>query len=186
MVMLPLADSDDVADLWRPLTSDEIDRVTRLIAKASAMLRQRAPWVDDRIRLFQADPTNPAGLDPVTVAAVVATIVKRFVSNPQGVVSESVGPYSMTYTYRGAQDKGVRGEMYVEDSDLDKLKVPEKAGSRIGTVKTRPRMAPWPAGQVGKPYGDVGESASDLWLSDMGGSPDEYPYMDGSPTDPML
>lgn len=184
MVMLPLADSDDVADLWRPLTSDEIDRVTRLIAKASAMLRQRAPWVDDRIGLFQADPTNPAGLDPVTVASVVATIVKRFLSNVQGVVSEGVGPYSVTYAIRGEKD--VRGEMYVTDGDLEKLKVPEKAGSRIGTVKTRPRMAPWPAGQVGKPYRDVGESASDLWLSDMGGSPDEYPYMDGSPTDPML
>lgn len=180
----PLSDATTVADLWRPLTSDETDRVTRLVAMASALLRQKAPWVDDRISLFASDPTNPAGLDPDTVSAVVATIVKRFLSNVQGVVSEGVGPYSVTYAIRGEKD--VRGEMYVTDGDLDKVKVPEKTGSRIGTLKTRPRMAPWPAGEMGKPGVDVGESASDLWLSDLGGSPDEFPYAGYTPTDPVL
>ena len=184
MALPVLANADDVADLWRPLTSDETARVTRLIDKASALLRQRAPWVDDRVALFQSDPSNPAALNPETVATVVATIVKRFLSNVQGVVSEGTGPYSVTYAIRGEKD--IRGEMYVSDADLEKLKVPAKAGSRIGTVKTRPRMAPWPTGEMGAPGQDVGASASDLWLGGLGGNPGEYPYTDASPTDPVL
>lgn len=183
MATTPLADSSDVADLWRPLTPDEDARVTRLIAMASSMLRQRAPWVDDRIGLFQSDPTNPAALDPMTVSAVVATIVKRFLSNVQGVASEGIGPYSVTYAIRGEKD--VRGEMYVTDGDLDKLKVPSKADTRIGTLKTRPRLAPWPYGGMCEP-GVSGGSAADVWLGDEGGSPGEFPYLEGSPTDPVL
>lgn len=184
MAPLPLlADSDDVADLWRPLTPDEAARVTRLIQKASAMLRQRAPWVDDRIALFQTDPGNPAALDPVTVASVVATVVKRFLSNVQGVASEGVGPYSVTYAIRGEKD--VRGEMYVAESDLDKLKVPEKAVSRVGTLKMRPRLAPWPTGEMGAP-GTTGDSASDIWMGNLEGSPVDYPYADGYLAGPVL
>lgn len=183
MVFLPpLADASDVEDLWRPLTTDETARVTRLILKASAMLRQRAPWVDDRIGLFEADQKNPAGLDPVTVASVVATIVKRFLSNVQGVVSEGVGPYSVTYAIRGEKD--IRGEMYVSDGDLDRLKVPTTAVSRVATLKMRPRLAPWPDGDMGAP--DVaGSGSADAWLADQGGTPGEFPWLDGS-TDPGL
>lgn len=181
MVATPLASPDDVADLWRTLTPDEELRVGRLITKASAMLRQRLPWVDARIARFATDPTDPGGLDPETVSAVVATIVKRFLSNVQGVASEGIGPYSVTYAIRGEKD--VRGEMYVTDGDLDKLKVPSKTATRIGTIKAHPRLAPWPFGDVGSPSLSGG-SSMDLWLLDQMGSPGELPYYAGEPTDP--
>ena len=180
MAVLPLADADDLADLWRPLTPAEQLRVTQLIVKASAMLRQRLPWVDARIARFQADSTDPGGLDPVTVATVVATVVKRFLSNVQGVASEGIGPYSVTYAIRGEKD--VRGEMYVTDGDLDKLKVASKGVPRVGSVKVRPRMAPWPYGDMGAP--DSEGASADVWLGAEGGSPGEFSY--GEPGDPVL
>ncbi len=144
----PLAIPDDVADLWRPLTTDETGRVFRLIDKASALLRQKVPWVDARMVLFTADPGNIGGLDPQTVANVTATIVKRFLVNPDGATntSETTGPFSYSKGFALRGDKDVRGELLVTESDILALTPAQKSKARIGTIRTSARMAPWPYG----------------------------------------
>jgi len=183
--MLPLATTDDVSDLWRPLTSSEFDRVSRLIDKASALLRQRIPWIDDRVSRFNADPTDPAGLDPVTVATVTATIVKRYLVNQDGATNTSVstGPYTISKGFALRGDKDIRGELVVTESDVAALTPAKRSKSRIGTIKTRPRMAPFPYGDLGNPalggkYGGI-----DALLIEEGMSDPSYefgPFIDRS------
>jgi hypothetical protein len=124
----PLAETSDVADLWRPLSDAETTRVARLIVKATAQLRQNCPFdIDERIELYTTDPTAPIALDPTLVADVVATVVKRFLVNVDGVASssEGVGPYSRSATFVNRYDKSgsdVRGALQVTESDIDRLR----------------------------------------------------------------
>lgn len=164
----------DLEDMWRPLSPDENTRAYNLIEKASALLRQALPSVDDRIAAFQADARDPAGLDPVAVSMVVATMVKRFLSNVQGVASEGVGPYHVAYAIRGEKD--VRGELQVTQTDLDSLKPHSSKRSKFGSIKTSPAMAPWPFGRLGVASG-VTDSVGDSWLLENGtdGPSGEFP-----------
>lgn len=128
MATEPLAMPDDVADLWHPLSTDETVRVTRLIDKASAKLRQACPFdIDERIALFTTAPTAPTALDPSIVADVVAQIVHRFLVNQDGVASgsSSEGPFSRSATFVNRYDKtgsDVRGAIQVTESDIDQLR----------------------------------------------------------------
>lgn len=138
MAAAALATTDDLAVMWRPLDPSEIDRANSLLLRASALLRQAAPHVDARIAAFGKDATDPTGLDPLTVATTVATIVKRFISNVEGVASQSAGPFSVSYALRG--DKDVRGELQVTASDLQNLQM-YRPKSRLGSIRVRPTMA---------------------------------------------
>lgn len=140
-----LCTPDDVADLWRPLTSDaEKARVDRLIGRASDLLRQKLPAVDKRISLFGSDPTNIAGLNPTVVASTVATVVKRFLTNPNGSThtSKTLGGASISYGYALRGDQDVRGELIITDADLEKLAVPVESKPWLATVKTKHGLAP--------------------------------------------
>lgn len=135
----PLAELADVQLMYTPLVgADQAtqDQVTGLIRKASALLRQRVPWVDSRIARFAADPTDLGGLDPDVVSDVIATMVKRFLVNQTGATSqaETVGPYSHTtgFVIRGEKDV-VLGELYLSPSDIDKLRGAVKLSPKIGT-----------------------------------------------------
>lgn len=168
-----LATTADLEDMWRPLASSEYQRASRLLTKASSLLRQKLPAVDARMARFAVDPTDLGGLDPSAVATVVATIVKRFLSNIQGVASEGAGPYHVSYAIRGEKD--IRGEMQVSQGDLDALAPHRSKVSQIGSIKTRPRLAPWPYGDIGGPSG--GSSIGDSWLLVAGsdGPSSEFP-----------
>lgn len=131
----PLASAEDVEDLWRPLTDTETPRVERLIEKASALLRQATrQTIDTRIALYATAPTDPKAVDPLIAATVVATVVKRFISNVDGAVSESdtAGPYGHTVAYALRGDKNdVRGQMIITEQDLEALspEIPAQVGS---------------------------------------------------------
>ena len=140
-VLPPLAKPTDVADVWRALTSDEVDRALNLIGKASALLRHACPWVDARLAAYVVDPTDPTGLSPEIVATVVATVVKRFLSNAFGVASEGMGGYSIAYSLRS--DKGIRGELAFLESDIERLAPASLVGvARLSTIKVAAAMAP--------------------------------------------
>lgn len=145
----PLASTSDVADMWRSLTLDEVSRVARLIDKASAKLRQKAPYVDARIAAWQAGDTRK-GLDPTTVATVVATVVKRFISNPEGIASQTqgAGPFSAAVSYALRTDKYARGELQVTDEDIAELQT-YSVRARVGMMRLRPALAPRPVGRYG-------------------------------------
>jgi hypothetical protein len=144
----PFADPDDVADIWRPLTTDERVRVSNLIDKAAARLIQKCPFdLDARIALFQADSTDPAALDPLIVADVVATVVKRFLVNPDGFASasEAAGPFSRSGTYVNRYDKtgtDVRGSLQVTEADIEQLRpaVPATVASSFRVGIPRPKI----------------------------------------------
>lgn len=137
----PLAQPSDVEDLWRPLAADETARVSSLIAKASALLRQIVPAVDERIGLFQTDPSSPRALDPILVADVVATAVKNFVNNPSGVATEteSVGPYSHSTSFlaRGEKSNPAGQLMYTQEL-LDRLQPGLSMSELYSSIRTRP------------------------------------------------
>lgn len=149
----PLALPDDVAAaLLRPLTSTEADYVPDLIAKASALLRNERPSIDTRIQAFQADATDPVGVDPTVAATVVAEAVKRYMSNPQGLANESEteGPFSQSVSYALRSEKTVRGVLQITQDDLDIL-FPIRKRLQAGTIRVRPAMAPRPVGRYGPP-----------------------------------
>lgn len=162
----------DLQDMWRPLADSEIDRASGLLIRATALLRQAAPSVDDRIAAWQANPADPRGLDPTVVATVVATIVKRFISNVEGVASQSVGGYSVSYALR--TEKSIRGELQVTKEDLEAL-FPNRKRARIGTIRIRPALAPRPIGRYGPlpSVREFGEAVVDWRGSDI--TPDVIP-----------
>lgn len=157
----PLAQASDVADIWRPLSTDETTRVTRLLAKASAKLRQKCPFdVDERIALFATDPDAEIALDPQIVADVVATVVKRFLVNPDGAASnsEGAGPYSRAATYVNRYDKtgsDVRGAIQFTESDIDQLRpaVPAQVASSFRVHVPEPQLLIPRAGRFNGPFG---------------------------------
>ena len=159
---LPLADTSDLEDMWRPLQDSEVQRATNLIAKASALLRQVQPHIDARIAAFQANAADPTGLDPTLVATVVATIVKRFIANVEGVASQSVGPFSVSYALR--TEKSVRGELQVTQEDLNALQM-YRPRNRIGTIRVRAALAPSPLSTAGGFYANSAILATGLYDS---------------------
>lgn len=134
--MAPLATAQDVADIWRALSDAEAQQATNLLAKASALLRNRLGNIDDRVALFATEPTDVAALDPQIVANVVAGMVKRVMVNPAGAVNNSVSVdgVSRSQSFVGSRfaqpDVGL-GELTVSDSDVEKL-----------TPRTKPKFVP--------------------------------------------
>jgi hypothetical protein len=124
----PLAQPSDVAALWHPLSLTETDQVTALITKASARLRQQCPFdIDERIALFGTDPTNPIALNPDLVADLVATKVKNFLVNPDGVATstDTAGPFSRSATFVNRYDKtgsDIRGSLQFTDADIEQIR----------------------------------------------------------------
>lgn len=122
----PLAEVADVEAIWRTLEPTETTQANALIDIASAKLRSALPAVDARIALYGTLPVNPLALDPVVVANVVATIVKRVLVNPDGLASttQTFGPISEARNYEGrsgGDDSDSRGEIRVTAADLDNL-----------------------------------------------------------------
>jgi hypothetical protein len=143
--MDPLASADDVADIWRPLSAAEQTQATRLIGKASAMLRAACPFdIDVRIALADTDPGNPQALDPTLVATVVAGMVKRVMVNPDGAAAktETTGPYSSSTSFTSLRDPGsaqeTRGDLVVLAEDIQALR-PKVGFAQPFTINTRSR-----------------------------------------------
>lgn len=142
-----LCSTSDVATLLlRSLTTDETPFVEGLITQASDLLRNAAPAIDVRIGRWRADKTDPGGVSPTTVATVVAGVVKRYLRNPEGLASQSAGPFSVSYALRS--EKGARGVLEITADDLSTL-FPNRKRPRAGTIRTRAALAPRPVGRYG-------------------------------------
>lgn len=152
--MGPLADVQDVVDVWHPIPDAQLTQVENLIAKASAKLRQAAPYdVDARLAMFTEQPTNPQRLDPIVVADVVATVVKRFLVNVDGAFtySHTVPGFTQSATFVNRYDKtggSTHGALQVTDSDLEQLKqaAPMTPMPPIRILPGRSYPVPWRAG----------------------------------------
>lgn len=190
----PLAQVSDVETLWRPLRSDDERRkIADLIVKASAKLRHAAPWdIDARMTL---DPTSDMFLERDVVADRVATIIARFLRNPDGVASQSqgVGPYSRSQTYVNRYDKtgaDVRGELRVVEEDIDELRPVERTrGPRRVQMRPTRQMNPvsqwnWDRGSYINPVTGLPDAS---YEPEFGYDPNSYdPSYDPDPTDDRL
>lgn len=104
-----LADVQDVADRWRPLTPAEEVIVGVLIDDASDMIRVRFPNID-------ADVASGA-ISAITVRRVVAGMVRRAMINrsSEGITqgSEIVGPFQRSASYANPN-----GNLYLSKDDI--------------------------------------------------------------------
>ncbi len=153
----PLALVSDVEDVWQPIPEADQPRIMNLIDVASAKLRQACPFnIDMRMALFKTTPSDPIALPPVMVANVVAVIVKRFLVNQNGVVtqSETTGPYTHSESFVNRYDKtgsDVRGAIQITPADIDELRpavrvrVPQMVQLRP-TRAMEPTPGYWPGG----------------------------------------
>jgi hypothetical protein len=107
--MEPFATSDDVAERWRSLTSEEQDRADALAFDASLLLRARYGDIDARIA--------SGDLNPQAVKVVVAGMVRRAMIGTaagDGVTqsSETVGPFSHSQSYANPM-----GNLFINAND---------------------------------------------------------------------
>jgi hypothetical protein len=131
----PLATVGEVAAQFGTLTAAQEGLASWLLRAASKMVRARFPLLDTQL----AD----GRLDPELVALVVVNMVLRVLRNPQGLRSETVGPFSRSY------DTTVAAGLLALAKDEIELLVPVVTGSKrygIGTIMLRPGLAPPPCG----------------------------------------
>jgi len=150
----PVADyatHQDVADRWRPLTTDEQKLVTTHIGDAAALLRRNLPDLDDRIAADD-DAATAAGRGPTgdlarSATAKVAGVVRRYMENPQGAkqLQETIGPRSYGMTLPDGSATGV----FFTEAELKELQPstsqPTGNGMLFGTVRVgiRRGWGPW-------------------------------------------
>lgn len=104
----PLATISDLEVLAGDLSDDQLPPAASYLRMASNLLRSKVANLDTRIA--------SGDLDPEMVADVVCAMVNRVLSNPQGVVQETVGSMSVTY----AQGTPV-GQLAVTADELGQL-----------------------------------------------------------------
>jgi hypothetical protein len=102
----------DVAERWRPLSSQEMDLADTLAMDASFRVRRRFPTLDARIAA--------GSIDIREVAAVVAGMVKRaMIAGGQDATTqqaETLGSLSLSRTYANPM-----GHLYLTDDDVATL-----------------------------------------------------------------
>lgn len=134
----PLAAVGDVVAQYGTLTEDEATLTKYLLRVASKMIRQNVPNLDALLEARR--------LDPDVVALAPANMVLRVLRNPEGLRSETTGPFSRTYDTTSAA-----GLLVVTADDLKNVTpgpVAPAAGETwapAGTLWVTPGMAPAPS-----------------------------------------
>lgn len=133
----PLATIGEYTDLFGALSATRQTTAKALLRRASQLVRDRWPDIDDRI----AAGTTPAN----SVAMAVLNMVARVMRNPQGLRAETTGPFSRTYDATASS-----GWLALTADDIaliDPAANPASATSRkAATIRMRPGLAPWPYG----------------------------------------
>lgn len=110
---------NDVATLWRTLTTEESERAEAWLPLASSMLRQEAAKVGKDLDALIADNEDLANVaKSVTVAAVVRILAKS-TDNDMGAMtqmSQSALGYSISGTFSNPGD-----ELYFLNNELKRL-----------------------------------------------------------------
>lgn len=126
-----------VADLeakWRALSSTEEATAQILLDEAEALLLALVDGLADRV--------TSGDLSSVLVRKVLTDAVRRSMSTPSGVQSQTVGPESVTYFRSGSAGDGwfTAQELALLGAAVDN----SVAGQAMGSARLiRPRYAPW-------------------------------------------
>jgi hypothetical protein len=130
----PLAAVGDVVAQYGQLTADEATLTRYLLRAASAMIRHRVPNIDALI--------TSGRLDQNVVALAPAAMVLRVLRNPEGLRSETTGPFSRTYDTSAAA-----GLLVITPDDMANVTpgpIAPTASSwaPAATIRVTPGMAP--------------------------------------------
>lgn len=108
---------DDVISLWRPLRSDEIGRVEKLIPVVVSSLKIEADNVGKDIDILaKDDPDYKNVLKSVIVDVVARTLMTSTDSEPMTQTSESALGYSWSGTFLVPG-----GGLFIKNSELSRL-----------------------------------------------------------------
>ena len=108
---------DDVISLWRPLRSDEIGRVEKLIPVVVSSLRTEADNIGKDIDILAKDnPDYKNVLKSVIVDVVARTLMTSTDSEPMTQTSESALGYSWSGTFLVPG-----GGLFIKNSELSRL-----------------------------------------------------------------
>lgn len=97
--MEPFATKQDVIDLWRPLTAEELERTDKLIEVISDNLRIEAKRVGKNLDNLAADATYKNVLKSVIVDIVARTLMTSTENEPMIQESQSALGYTWSGTY---------------------------------------------------------------------------------------
>ncbi len=111
------ATTDDIANLWRKMTSEETDRAKQLIPIVCASLRMEAKKVGKDLDAMIADDADLALVaKSVTVDVVARTLLTSTEDEPMTQVSQSALGYSMSGTFLVPG-----GGLFIKKSELNRL-----------------------------------------------------------------
>lgn len=115
--MKTYATIDDVRQLWREMTTEEMNKAGYLLKVVSASLRSEAKKVGkDLDAMLEADEDLQIVAKSVTVDVVARTLMTSTNSEPMMQVTESALGYSMTGTYLTPG-----GGLFIKKSELARL-----------------------------------------------------------------
>lgn len=130
----PLATLGEVVELYGAMTPAQEQVSKGLLRRASAMVRGRFPDLADRM--------SAGTLDPMVVGGVVVNMVLRVLRNPDGLRSETVGPFTRSWDTTMAagllalSDDDVAALTPAEDEDDTGTVVPATITGGFGTTMT--------------------------------------------------
>lgn len=127
----PLATLGEYTELYGALSAARAATARALLKRASQLVRDTYPGIDTRI----AAGTVPAD----SVGLAVLNMVARVMRNPNGLRSETTGPFSRAYDPDAAS-----GMLQITESDGVLLIPPavSRAKGKIGTVRVTGGMVP--------------------------------------------
>lgn len=115
--MTDFATTQDVIDLWRALTPDEVVRVTALLPIISDSLREEAKKVGKDLTLMAADSVSYANvLKSVVVDVIARTLMTSTDQEPMVQSAESALGYSYSGTFLVPG-----GGLFIKNSELARL-----------------------------------------------------------------
>ena len=115
--MKTYATIDDVRQLWREMTAEEMNKAGYLLKVISASLRSEAKKVGkDLDAMLEADEDLQIVAKSVTVDVVARTLMTSTNSEPMTQVTESALGYSVTGTYLSPG-----GGLFIKKSELARL-----------------------------------------------------------------
>ena len=133
----PLAVVGDVTAQYGSLTATQESLVGWLLRTASNMIRARQPLIDQHI--------SEGKVSRDMAALAVTHMVLRVLRNPEGLRSETVGPFSRAYDTSVAA-----GLLVITDDDLDILSPTGQVNPRpVGQFRPRAALAIAPVNRRG-------------------------------------
>ena len=125
--METFATIDDVANLWRRMTSEEQTRAAALLEVVSASLRAEADKVGkDLDKMVAASASLAAVTKSVTVDVVARTLMTSTEQEPLSQFSQTAGPFTASGTYLVPG-----GGLFIKRSELARLGLRRQ---RLGAV----------------------------------------------------